>query len=118
LDGGAEIGGFEGPAETLKNLSLRREKNRVGDRFQRLELVERLRSRAEEGVSDTVTFCKDEETCSGGFIETDPENNEAARGELFIYSHEFRQFLGAGGTPCGPEVEKYEFSSKGGGIDG
>ena len=90
MDGGAEIGGFEGPAETLKNLSLRREKNRVRDRFQRLELVERLRSRAEEGVSDTVTFCKDEKTSGGSFIETDPENNEATRGELFIYSHEFR----------------------------
>jgi hypothetical protein len=65
-----------------------------------------------------VTFCKDEKTSGGSFIETDPENNEAARGELFIYSHEFRQFLGAGWTPCGPEVEEDEFSSKGGGIEG
>ena len=104
MDGGAEIGGFEGPAETLKNLSLRREKNRVGDRFQRLELVERLRSRAEEGVSDTVTFCKDEKTSCGSFIETDPENNETTGGELFMYRHEFGKFLGAGWTPCGPEV--------------
>jgi hypothetical protein len=37
-----------------------------------------------------VTFCKDEKTSCGSFIETDPENNEAARGELFINSHEFR----------------------------
>jgi hypothetical protein len=65
-----------------------------------------------------VAFSKDEETCSGSLIETDPENNKAVGGELFMYSHEFGQFLRAGWTPCGPKVEEDEFPSEGGGIKG
>ena len=65
-----------------------------------------------------MAFSKDEETCSGSLIETDPENNKAVGGELFMYSHEFGQFLRAGWTPCGPKVEEDEFPSEGGGIKG
>ena len=67
---------------------------------------------------DAVSLRKDEQTCGGGIIQADPQNNKAARGKLLVDRHEFGQLLGARRTPCGPKVEEDELSPKGGGIEG
>ena len=95
-----------------------REKDGIGDGFKGFEEIEGFGAGADEGVTNTVALCKNEEASRRGFIQRDSEKNETTGGKLFVEGGEFGELFGTGGTPCGPEVEEKEFSVKGGCVVG
>jgi hypothetical protein len=97
---------------------LGREKDGVGDGFKGFEEIEGFGAGADEGVTNAVALCKNEEASRRGFIQRDSEKNETTGGKFFVEGGEFGELFGAGGTPCGPEVEEKEFSVKGGCVVG
>ena len=69
FDCGAKVGGFERAAKACKDFALGGKKQSVGNGFYRFEEVNGLRSRTNQGVSDAVSFGKNEKTSGGGFVQ-------------------------------------------------
>jgi len=69
FDCGAKVGGFERTAKAREDFSLGGKKQSVGNSFYRFKEVKGLGSRSNEGISDTVSFGKNEKTRGGGFVE-------------------------------------------------
>ena len=69
FDRGAKVRGFERAAKACEDFSLGGKKEGVRNGFQRFKEVKGLGSRSNEGISDTVSFGKNEKTRGGGFVE-------------------------------------------------
>lgn len=69
FDCGAKVGGFERAAKARENFPLGGKEQSVGNGFYRFEEVNGLGSRTNHGVSDAVSFGKNEKTSGGGFIQ-------------------------------------------------
>ena len=69
FDCGAKVGGFERAAKAREDFSLGGKKQSVGNGFYRFEEVNGFRSRTNQGVSDAVSFGKNEKTSGGGFVQ-------------------------------------------------
>lgn len=68
FDCGAKVGGFERAAKACEDFALGGKKQSIGNGFYRFEEVNGLRSRTNEGISDAVSFGKDEKTRRGRFV--------------------------------------------------
>ena len=95
-----------------------REKDGVGDGFKGFEEIEGVGAGADEGVTNAVALCKNEEASRWGFIQRDSEKNETTGGKFFVEGGEFGELFGAGGTPCGPQIKKEKLAVNGGGVEG
>ena len=69
FDCGAKVGGFERAAKASEDLALGGKKEGVGNRFYRFEEVKGLGSRTNEGISDPVSFGKNEKTSGRSFVQ-------------------------------------------------
>ena len=69
FDCGAKVGGFERAAKAREDFSLGGKEQSIGNGFYRFEEVNGLRSRTNQGVSDPVSFGKNEKTSGGCFVQ-------------------------------------------------